>query len=766
MLQSHALAVGEHKVQSDAENINEYMNTMSCILGYIDSVISENPGFRVCILGDLNFECVSSYPGFALFSQFCTSYDLISCDDLVPSESYTYCHLSLDQKTFLDHVFIPNDLKSHVHEFCIIDDGVNPSDHFPLSFHFAISMSNVTVDHSHITACVREYRWDKGDRSLYYSKSGELLGCINHKFECESVDKACCIHDHQIDIDIYYNELVHALTVAADFSIPKVPRSALKHYWSVALDDLKQSSKDAYDLWVLYGRPRNGIIFDLMKDAKYKYKLAIRDAVRCYEYKFSDELYEHLLSKNMSDFWRTWSARTCRKVVAVNNVGGATTDYDIAEKFKQKFMLNQEPHVDVNTYEYCNGDELMYESDLIMLSTEDVDKAVRSIKRGKAAGADNLTAEHILYSHPSIVIHLRRLFNLILKHSYVPVQFGNGIIIPLVKDHNGDVCNVDNYRGITLSPVVSKIFESCLLSKCECYLYSNELQFGFKKQMGCGPPIFTFQQVVSYFTRRDSQVYMTAVDASKAFDRLSHKILMNKLHARKLPLCFINVIKNWYGKLRSAVRWNGIFSTVFSVTCGVRQGGILSPILFNLYVDELIDSLRNSGNGCFVNTTFVGCIMYADDLLLLSPSLRGMQAMLDICTRFGTSHDIVFNVKKTLWSCTGNVMPSGNFLYLSNETVPYVNSFKYPSINFLVKRSLTNDVPFIKRKFYAACNSMLMRSKTTCKILQVQQAKSFCLSLLTYSVGALDISRSKVRELAVCWNDAFRKKINLNRLKS
>ena len=84
------------------------------------------------------------------------------------------------------------------------------------------------------------------------------------------------------------------------------------------------------------------------------------------------------------------------------------------------------------------------------------------------------------------------------------------------------------------------------------------------------------------------------------------------------------------------------------MTCGVRQGGILSPILSNLYVDELTDLLRNSGNGCFVNTTFVGCIMYADDLLLLSPSLRRMQSMLglNICTRFGMSRNIVFNVQK------------------------------------------------------------------------------------------------------------------------
>ena len=90
----------------------------------------------------------------------------------------------------------------------------------------------------------------------------------------------------------------------------------------------------------------------------------------------------------------------------------------------------------------------------MMLTTEDVDKAIHNIKLGKAAGHDNLTIDHFLYSHPCIVIHLRQLFNAMLKHSYVPAEFGKGVIVPLVKDHSGDVCNVDNYRGITISSVV------------------------------------------------------------------------------------------------------------------------------------------------------------------------------------------------------------------------------------------------------------------------------------------------------------------------
>jgi len=77
--------------------------------------------------------------------------------------------------------------------------------------------------------------------------------------------------------------------------------------------DLKQESKETYDLWVLCGRPRNGSMYELMESAKYKYKLAIRDAVKSFENRFSDELFEHLLSKDLNGFWRMWSAKTSKK---------------------------------------------------------------------------------------------------------------------------------------------------------------------------------------------------------------------------------------------------------------------------------------------------------------------------------------------------------------------------------------------------------------------------------------------------------------------
>jgi len=142
-------------------------------------------------------------------------------------------------------------------------------------------------------------------------------------------------------------------------------------------------------------------------------------------------------------------------------------------------------------------------------------------------------------------------------------------------------------------------------------------------------------------------MFITAVDASKAFDRLDHCKLINKLRDRNLPSCFVRVISSRYSKLYSVVRWNSVYSSDYKVRAGVRQDGILSPILFIVYVDNLIEELKSSSYGCFIGRTFFGCLMYADDLLLLSQSVNGIQSMLDICSVYGGSHDIVFNAAKT-----------------------------------------------------------------------------------------------------------------------
>jgi hypothetical protein len=315
----------------------------------------------------------------------------------------------LNNKSFIDHVFIGPDLKSRIDKFIVLEDeALNLSDHLPIAFFIKLSGISATGSKPHGKATVREFRWDKGNLDDYYYNTGNLLSRISHVLSCDLSVDACCSSDHTVDIGIYYSELVHALTLSSINCIPRVPNSALKHYWSAALDELKRNSKDAFDVWVLGGKPRNGIIFDLMKDAKYKYKLAVRHAVNEYEDKFSDELYEHLLSKDMPGFWKTWSAKTGKKFMNVPNIDGNVDDVAIAEVFRSKFegqvggCSDRSHAVPVIDFICDDGDVSNW-----MLSVEDVDYVIRNnMKCGKAAGADNLTLEHIIYSHPCIILHL------------------------------------------------------------------------------------------------------------------------------------------------------------------------------------------------------------------------------------------------------------------------------------------------------------------------------------------------------------------------
>jgi len=94
------------------------------------------------------------------------------------------------------------------------------------------------------------------------------------------------------------------------------------------------------------------------------------------------------------------------------------------------------------------------------------------LKSGKAAGLDDLCKENVLLAHPSITVHLKFLFNIVCTHGFVPDAFGHGVTVPVIKDRLGDASSPSNYRPITLSPVISKIFEYCILRKFEHFFSS------------------------------------------------------------------------------------------------------------------------------------------------------------------------------------------------------------------------------------------------------------------------------------------------------
>jgi len=130
----------------------------------------------------------------------------------------------------------------------------------------------------------------------------------------------------------------------------------------------------------------------------------------------------------------------------------------------------------------------------------------------------------------------------------VPDNFGAGLVIALLKSENLDSTVSDNYRAITISHCVSKVFEMCLMV---CFLYGlvvDELQFGFRKGRGCSDAIFTLKGVIESINLQGSTATLCALDMSKAFGKMSHYGLYIKLMDLSIPRCFIDILICWYGK--------------------------------------------------------------------------------------------------------------------------------------------------------------------------------------------------------------------------
>ena len=117
---------------------------------------------------------------------------------------------------------------------------------------------------------------------------------------------------------------------------------------------------------------------------------------------------------------------------------------------------------------------------------------------------------------------------------------------------------------------------------------------------------------------------------------------------RDIPKCIISLMFDWFKKSTAMVRWGNSLSKKFSINASVWQGGLLSPVFIAIYVDTLIQKLEQTGGGYNINGQFYGCLFYADDVVLLAHTLRGMQKMLDICSEFALECDTKFNATKSV----------------------------------------------------------------------------------------------------------------------
>ena len=385
----------------------------------------------------------------------------------------------------------------------------------------------------------------------------------------------------------------------------------------------------------------------------------------------------------------------------------------------------------------------------------DIFDALKNVKTGKACGVDGLAAEHYIYADAIIHIHLSLLFNCFISHGYLPRDFMKTAIVPIIKNKAGNSSDKANYRPIALVTACSKIFESCLLIMLEKYLHTHDQQFGFKSQHATDMCIFTVKSVIKYYTKQNSTVFTCFLDAAKAFDRVSHWTLFSKMIKRNVPLVIVRIIAYWYQTQTMCVKWGKVNSAYFNVSNGVRQGGILSPKLFAIYVDVLSRELTLYKSGCYIDNQCMNHVMYADDICLMAPSAIGLQKMLDVCFDFSLRNDIMFNPVKSV--CVTfkpkNIKLSCPSVRLDSNILEYISQTKY--LGFMFNTNAQDDEEMLRqmRALYIRSNKLL-RTFHYCSTGQL--FKSYCTSFYCCYLWTA-YKKSTFDRLRVAFNNAYRR---------
>ena len=173
-------------------------------------------------------------------------------------------------------------------------------------------------------------------------------------------------------------------------------------------------------------------------------------------------------------------------------------------------------------------------------------------------------------------------------HGYTPSRLLEAIFWSIPKYLRGDLCSSNNYGGIALCAALCKLIDFIIIDKYGDKLITSDLQFAFKGEHSTTMCTTVLKEIASYYNSRKSYVYLCMLDASKAFDRVHYGKLFAMLQSRKLPAIVIRLLLDMYTSQRMCTSWHGVKSNYFTSENGVKQRGVLSPILFSLYIDELL----------------------------------------------------------------------------------------------------------------------------------------------------------------------------------
>ena len=330
--------------------------------------------------------------------------------------------------------------------------------------------------------------------------------------------------------------------------------------------------------------------------------------------------------------------------------------------------------------------------------------------------------------------------NACYSHCYVLGELLKGDINPVIKDAKGNACESSNYRPVMQSSCIIKILKMHILDILDEKVCFNSRQFGFKMGASTTDACYLLKETVNNYLKRKGKVFSAFIDLSKAFDKVNHFILGNVLLDRDLPIDIVLLVMHYLRNQEAKIVWDGEYGTYHIIDVGVRQGGILSPFLFKLYIDSMIREISKLEIGCRLGFTRLNILAYADDIVIIGDTQEALEILYHNLSNHLKKLKLIMNASKSKYM----IFDSSRFgsdireIDVINDNLECVSAYKY--LGHMVERNLDDvkDIECRLMQFYSKFNVVIRQFKGVSLETILFLFNSYCLP--DYGLSLWDVS--------------------------
>jgi len=488
---------------------------------------------------------------------------------------------------------------------------------------------------------------------------------LEQSLQCQNdIDSACTKLCSILKTEMYEKLSHKSIKIQNGYSNKK--RKIGKPWWSNDLTCLWNSLCDAERKWLKCNLINEKKRFKSIFIASRKtFDRHVQKSKRSYWVSVQNELLSNC-ENNQQEFWKTigkvgigFSKKRNIPMEIVNEDGSVNRNIDdVLQKWKNDFsnlFVRGQARDQSCPSTSVRGDSGVFTHDTnnlnLNISILEVKKAVDKANSGKACGIDGLPIE--ILKNECMVSALHILFNVCFNTGVIPAEWGKVIITPIPKASTLDPRCPLSYRGIALSCAMYKLYCSILNERLYKWSEDNNIivdeQNGFRKSRSTVDHLSSLTNLIDTRKKAKLSTFCAFIDFKKAYDFVDRDLLWNKISNPKIGVNgkMLSVLQSLYHNVSSCVRVNGLYTDWFNVQCGLRQGCSLSPLLFNMFVNDLAEKIKDTGKGICIDDKRISILLYADDIVLLAETEDELQCLLNILDSWCKANTMVVNPVKS-----------------------------------------------------------------------------------------------------------------------